>query len=165
MVKRLNLPNLQDLNFLYRDLELLEAAIRNLIKNGSSSKIIIAEGSDRLQPLSPFSEWDGTDFTGLPLLIKAKGKCTTDHISMAGFWLKYRGHLENISNNYMIGAVNYFNEKTNLILNQLTGSMILFLLLPEHIKQQVSDQLLQVRKISEKDHPANMLQWNHVTLM
>jgi aconitate hydratase len=55
------------------------------------------------------------------MLIKAKGKCTTDHISMAGFWLKYRGHLENISNNYMIGAVNYFNDKTNLILNQLTG--------------------------------------------
>ena len=59
-------------------------------------------------------------YTGLPLLIKAKGKCTTDHISMAGFWLKYRGHLENISNNYMIGAVNYFNEKTNLIFNQIT---------------------------------------------
>ena len=90
-------------------------------KNGSSSKIIIAEGSDRLQPLTPFSEWDGSDFTGLPLLIKAKGKCTTDHISMAGVWLKYRGHLENISNNYMIGAVNSFNEKTNLILNQVTG--------------------------------------------
>ena len=59
--------------------------------------------------------------SGLPLLIKAKGKCTTDHISMAGFWLKYRGHLQNISNNYMIGAVNFFNEKTNLILNQNTG--------------------------------------------
>jgi aconitate hydratase len=89
-------------------------------KNGSNSKIIIADGSDRLQPLSPFSEWDGSDFTGLPLLIKAKGKCTTDHISMAGVWLKYRGHLENISNNYMIGAVNSFNEKTNMILNRLT---------------------------------------------
>ena len=89
-------------------------------KKGSSNRIIIAEGSDRLQPLSPFSEWDGSDFTGLPLLIKAKGKCTTDHISMAGVWLKYRGHLENISNNYMIGAVNAFNGKTNLILNQLS---------------------------------------------
>jgi aconitate hydratase len=89
-------------------------------KDGSSIKIIIADGSDRLQPLSPFSEWDGSDFTGLPLLIKAKGKCTTDHISMAGVWLKYRGHLENISNNYMIGAVNSFNEKTNTILNRLT---------------------------------------------
>jgi aconitate hydratase len=89
-------------------------------RHGSSSKIIIADGSDRLQPLSPFSEWDGSDFNGLPLLIKAKGKCTTDHISMAGVWLKYRGHLENISNNYMIGAVNAFNDKTNLILNQFT---------------------------------------------
>jgi aconitate hydratase len=74
-----------------------------------------------LQILDPFKEWDGKDFKGLPLLIKAKGKCTTDHISMAGFWLKYRGHLENISNNYMIGALNSFNEKTNSVLNQLTG--------------------------------------------
>ena len=90
-------------------------------KDGSESKIIIAEGSDRLQSLSPFSEWDGADFIGLPLLIKAKGKCTTDHISMAGVWLKYRGHLENISNNYMIGAINSFNEKTNTVLNRLTN--------------------------------------------
>jgi aconitate hydratase len=89
-------------------------------KNGSGSKILIADRSDRLQSLTPFSEWDGTDFKALPLLIKARGKCTTDHISMAGVWLKYRGHLENISNNYLIGAVNSFNEKTNLILNQLT---------------------------------------------
>ncbi len=87
---------------------------------GEKEDILIASDSDRLQPLAPFMEWDGLDFTDLPLLIKAKGKCTTDHISMAGFWLKYRGHLENISNNYMIGAVNYFNEKTNLILNQLS---------------------------------------------
>jgi aconitate hydratase len=84
--------------------------------------IIIVPGSDRLQLLSPFSVWDRHDFINLPLLIKAKGKCTTDHISMAGFWLKYRGHLENISENYMIGAVNSFNDQTNSILNQLTGS-------------------------------------------
>jgi aconitate hydratase len=90
-------------------------------KPGSKGEILISPGSDRLQPLAPFTEWDGSDFYHLPLLIKAKGKCTTDHISMAGFWLKYRGHLENISNNYMIGAVNFFNEKTNVILNQLTG--------------------------------------------
>lgn len=89
-------------------------------KNGSKGDIIIAADSERLQPLEPFKEWDGLDFSNLPLLIKAKGKCTTDHISMAGFWLKYRGHLENISNNYMIGAVNYFNDKTNQVLNQLT---------------------------------------------
>jgi aconitate hydratase len=89
-------------------------------KNGGKNDILIATNSDRLQLLVPFGEWDGSDFIGLPLLIKVKGKCTTDHISMAGFWLKYRGHLENISNNYMIGAVNYFNDKTNLVFNQLT---------------------------------------------
>jgi aconitate hydratase len=61
------------------------------------------------------------DYYDLPLLIKAKGKCTTDHISMAGYWLKFRGHLQNISENYMIGALNFFNEKTNSVLNQLTG--------------------------------------------
>ena len=90
------------------------------VKNGSGIDIIISDSSDRLQTLAPFPEWDGSDFSGLPLLIKAKGKCTTDHISMAGVWLKYRGHLENISNNYMIGAFNAFNGKTNLILNQIT---------------------------------------------
>ncbi|MBK7628378.1 MAG: aconitate hydratase [Bacteroidales bacterium] len=90
-------------------------------KEGKKSEISISPDSDRLQILDPFREWDGKDFKGLPLLIKAKGKCTTDHISMAGFWLKYRGHLENISNNYMIGALNSFNEKTNSVLNQLTG--------------------------------------------
>jgi aconitate hydratase len=89
-------------------------------KKGSNGDILIAAESDRLQALAPFKAWDGLDFFNLPLLIKVKGKCTTDHISMAGFWLKYRGHLENISNNYMIGAVNYFNDKTNLILNQLS---------------------------------------------
>jgi len=90
-------------------------------KSGSGNEIIILSDSERLQSLAPFKEWNGHDFYDLPLLIKAKGKCTTDHISMAGFWLKYRGHLENISNNYMIGAVNFFNDKTNSIFNQITG--------------------------------------------
>ncbi len=71
--------------------------------------------------LSPFKPWDGEDLTGLKLLIKAKGKCTTDHISMAGPWLRFRGHLDNISNNMLIGAVNDANEKTNSVLNQLSG--------------------------------------------
>ena len=71
--------------------------------------------------LDPFTAWEGTDLKDLRLLIKAKGKCTTDHISMAGPWLKYRGHLDNISNNLLIGALNYFNEKTNLVKNQITG--------------------------------------------
>jgi aconitate hydratase len=100
----------------------IDSGYQKPVHGQKEEKIIIAPGSDRLQLLSPFKEWDGHDFLKLPLLIKAKGKCTTDHISMAGFWLKYRGHLENISENYMIGAVNYFNDQTNSILNQLTGS-------------------------------------------
>jgi aconitate hydratase len=83
--------------------------------------IRIDPNSDRLQLLHPFGAWDGKDITGMRLLIKAKGKCTTDHISMAGPWLKYRGHLDNISNNLLMGAVNYFNEKTNAVLNRETG--------------------------------------------
>jgi aconitate hydratase len=77
--------------------------------------------SQRLQLLEPFTPWEGTDLTGLKLLIKVKGKCTTDHISMAGPWLKFRGHLDNISNNMLIGAVNYFNGQTDSVKNQLTG--------------------------------------------
>ncbi|WP_080056619.1 aconitate hydratase [Spirosoma aerolatum] len=90
-------------------------------EDGSSVQVIVSPTSDRLQLLAPFPAWEGTDIKGLKLLIKAKGKCTTDHISMAGPWLKYRGHLDNISNNMLIGAVNYFNEKTNSVKNQLTG--------------------------------------------
>ena len=77
--------------------------------------------SERLQLLSPFNKWDGDDLINLTLLIKAKGKCTTDHISMAGPWLKYRGHLDNISNNLLLGATNYFNNKVNLVKNQITN--------------------------------------------
>ncbi|WP_257656499.1 aconitate hydratase [Parapedobacter lycopersici] len=89
--------------------------------DGSSVEVVVAPTSDRLQLLDPFAPWEGTDLSGLKLLIKAKGKCTTDHISMAGPWLKYRGHLDNISNNLLIGAVNYFNDKTDAVKNQLSG--------------------------------------------
>lgn len=89
--------------------------------DGSAINIVVKPESERLQLLEPFEAWKGTDLLALPLLIKAKGKCTTDHISMAGPWLRFRGHLDNISNNMLIGAVNSFNEKTNLIKNQLTG--------------------------------------------
>ncbi|MCA0426778.1 MAG: aconitate hydratase [Bacteroidetes bacterium] len=89
--------------------------------DGSSLTVAVSPISDRLQLLDPFAAWEGTDLKGLKLLIKAKGKCTTDHISMAGPWLKYRGHLDNISNNMLIGAVNFFNEKTDSVKNQLTG--------------------------------------------
>jgi aconitate hydratase len=90
-------------------------------KNGSAIEIKVDPKSDRLQLLEPFAKWEGKDLTGLKLLIKAKGKCTTDHISMAGKWLKYRGHLDNISNNMLIGAINYFNEKTDSVKNEITG--------------------------------------------
>lgn len=90
--------------------------------DGSGIEVKVSPTSDRLQLLAPFSAWEGTDLKGLKLLIKAKGKCTTDHISMAGPWLKYRGHLDNISNNMLIGAVNFFNEKTNSVKNELTGN-------------------------------------------
>jgi aconitate hydratase len=89
--------------------------------DGSKVQVAVSPTSDRLQLLDPFAAWEGTDLKGLKLLIKAKGKCTTDHISMAGPWLKYRGHLDNISNNMLIGAVNFFNEKTDSVKNQLTG--------------------------------------------
>jgi aconitate hydratase len=78
--------------------------------------------SRRLQLLTPFQPWNGEDMTGLRLLIKAKGKCTTDHISMAGPWLRFRGHLDNISDNMLIGAVNAANDETNSVLNQLSGA-------------------------------------------
>ncbi len=90
-------------------------------EDGSDIKVIVSPDSQRLQLLSAFAPWEGTDLLNLRLLIKAKGKCTTDHISMAGPWLKYRGHLDNISNNMLIGALNFANDKTDHVKNQLTG--------------------------------------------
>jgi aconitate hydratase len=90
-------------------------------ENGSSVEVKVASDSSRLQLLQPFEAWNGDNIIGAKLLIKAKGKCTTDHISMAGPWLRFRGHLDNISNNMLIGAVNAFNEQANKVKNQLTG--------------------------------------------
>jgi aconitate hydratase len=98
-----------------------DAGYQAPVEDGSGVSVAVAEDSKRLQLLAPFAAWEGTDLKGLKLLIKAKGKCTTDHISMAGPWLKFRGHLDNISNNMLIGAVNFYNEKTDNIKNQLTG--------------------------------------------
>ena len=92
--------------------------------NGSNLIINIATDSNRLQLLEPFPAWDGKDLIDQPLLIKTKGKCTTDHISMAGAWLRFRGHLDNISDNMLIGAVNAFNERTNAVLDPQTGEYI-----------------------------------------
>lgn len=89
--------------------------------DGASVEVIVDPNSQRLELLEPFKPWNGENITGAKLLIKAEGKCTTDHISMAGPWLRYRGHLDNISNNMLIGAVNYFNKATNSVKNQLTG--------------------------------------------
>ncbi len=90
-------------------------------EDGSKVEVKVDPKSSRLQLLDPFAAWEGTDLSGLKLLIKAKGKCTTDHISMAGPWLKFRGHLDNISNNMLIGAINYFNGNADSVKNELTG--------------------------------------------
>jgi aconitate hydratase len=91
------------------------------LEDSSGVEVIVKPDSERLQLLTPFAPWDGQNLMGAKLLIKAHGKCTTDHISMAGPWLRFRGHLDNISNNCLIGAVNAFNQKTNFVKNQLTG--------------------------------------------
>ena len=103
------------------NIENAENESRENIAN-SKVEIIINKDSNRLQLLKPFPKFNAEDFKNMPLLIKAKGKCTTDHISMAGVWLKFRGHLENISDNMLMGAVNYFNDKTNCVFNQLSGN-------------------------------------------
>ncbi len=90
-------------------------------EDGSGVQVIVSPTSARLQLLEPFAPWEGDDLKGLRLLIKAKGKCTTDHISMAGPWLKFRGHLDNISNNMLIGAINYFNNSADSVKNEITG--------------------------------------------
>ena len=91
--------------------------------DGSGIEVVVSPDSQRLQLLSPFAPWDGANIEGAKLLIKAFGKCTTDHISMAGPWLRYRGHLDNISNNCLIGAVNAYTQETNAVTNQLDGSV------------------------------------------
>ncbi|MES2646426.1 MAG: aconitate hydratase [Bacteroidota bacterium] len=104
-----------------RGFDVEDAGYQAPAEDGTGVQVAVSPESKRLQLLDPFPAWEGTDLKGLKLLIKAKGKCTTDHISMAGPWLKFRGHLDNISNNMLIGAVNYFNEKTDTVKNQLTG--------------------------------------------
>jgi len=101
--------------------EVEDAGYEAPVKDGSKVNVKVAEDSDRLQLLTPFEPWDGENLMDAKLLIKAFGKCTTDHISMAGPWLKYRGHLDNISNNCLIGAVNAFNKQTNLVKSQMDG--------------------------------------------
>ncbi len=98
-----------------------DAGYNGPAKDGSGIEVVVKPDSQRLQLLEPFPAWDGKNITGARVLIKVQGKCTTDHISMAGPWLRYRGHLDNISNNCLIGAVNAFNGETNKVKNQLDG--------------------------------------------
>ena len=101
--------------------EVKDAGYQAPAEEGRNIEIKVNPDSERLQLLEPFEAWDGNDLIGNKLLIKAKGKCTTDHISMAGPWLRYRGHLDNISDNMYTGAINFFNEKADSVKNQLTG--------------------------------------------
>ncbi|MCK9400334.1 MAG: aconitate hydratase [Bacteroidales bacterium] len=119
--KMVRLDEPKGLDFPVRGFDVKDNGYQAPAKDGSRVEVVVDPKSDRLKLLDPFPAWDGKDLTGLKLLIKARGKCTTDHISMAGPWLKYRGHLDNISKNLLIGAVNDFNGKTNLVKNQLTG--------------------------------------------
>jgi aconitate hydratase len=118
---KVKLEEPQGIEFPVKGFAVEDAGYQAPAEDGSKVEVKVDPNSDRLQILTPFEPWDGKDFSGLNLLIKAKGKCTTDHISMAGPWLRYRGHLDNISNNMLIGAVNAYNDDTNNVKNQETG--------------------------------------------
>ena len=117
------------------DLE-LEGLFVPASTDGRDVEVVIAEGSDRLQRLAPFAPWDGHDLLDMPLLIKVEGKCTTDHISMAGPWLKFRGHLENISDNLLMGAVNAFNGESGSVKDRLDGHYKAVAAAAKHYKQE-----------------------------
>jgi aconitate hydratase len=116
---KLDIPSGQELPPKGFDAE--DAGFQAPAENGASVTVKVSPDSSRLQLLQPFEAWNGDNISGAKLLIKAKGKCTTDHISMAGPWLRFRGHLDNISNNMLIGAINAFNDQPNKVKNQLTG--------------------------------------------
>lgn len=120
--EKVGLEEPQGIDFPPQGFAVEDAGYQAPAKNGSHIEVLVDPQSDRLQILEGFAPWDGKDLFGLKLLIKAKGKCTTDHISMAGPWLKYRGHLDNISNNLLTGATNAFNEKTDYVKNPMTNN-------------------------------------------
>ena len=123
-------PEIPENGFVFDDSGFITPA-----EDGSSLVVNVDPGSDRLQLLTPFNNWDGNDFLGLPVVMKAKGKCTTDHISAAGYWLRFRGHLDNISNNMFIGAVNAFNDDTGKGKDQLDQTVKPFPEIARHYKQ------------------------------
>lgn len=116
---KLNEP--QGIELPMKGFDVEDAGFQAPAEDGSKVSVAVDVNSNRLQLLESFPAWEGADLKGLKLLIRVKGKCTTDHISMAGPWLKFRGHLDNISNNMLIGAVNSYNDKTDNVKNQLTG--------------------------------------------
>ncbi|MFM8918393.1 MAG: aconitase family protein, partial [Bacteroidota bacterium] len=116
---KLNEP--QGIELPMKGFDVEDAGFQAPAEDGSKVSVVVDANSNRLQLLESFPTWEGADLKGLKLLIRVKGKCTTDHISMAGPWLKFRGHLDNISNNMLIGAVNSYNDKTDNVKNQLTG--------------------------------------------
>ena len=117
---KIKLAEPQGIELPVKGFEVADAGYQEPAKNGNLIKVIVSPASERLQLLDPFPAWEGTDLKDLRLLIKVKGKCTTDHISMAGPWLKFRGHLDNISNNMLIGAINAYNDRSDSVKNQLT---------------------------------------------
>ena len=122
--KQVKLKEPQGIELPPQGFDVEEAGYHAPAEDGSGVQVVVDGGSERLRLLlEPFAPWNGDNLNDLVLLIKAKGKCTTDHISMAGPWLRFRGHLDNIANNTLTGAVNYFNEQTNSVKNQLTGEL------------------------------------------
>ncbi len=119
--EQVKLPDPEGIELPAKGFDVKDRGYQEPAKDGSQVQVVVSPDSQRLQLLDPFAAWEGIDLKNLRLLIKVKGKCTTDHISMAGPWLKYRGHLDNISNNMLIGAVNSFNGKTDSVKNELTG--------------------------------------------
>lgn len=119
--QKVKLEEPQGIEFPVKGFDVEDAGYQAPAEDGSGINVVVDPTSERLQLLTPFIPWNGEDIKGLNLLIKAKGKCTTDHISMAGPWLRYRGHLDNISNNMLIGALNAYNDATNDVKNQDTG--------------------------------------------
>lgn len=129
---------------------------------GEKAEIKVAPDSQRSQLLTPFPAWDGNDFLNMPLLIKAQGKCTTDHISMAGPWLRFRGHLENISDNMLMGAVNAFNGETNKVWNRLTNTYETVSGTAKQYKADDISSIVEPKKIMARVQVVSMLPWNRV---
>lgn len=138
-------------------------------ENGSSVQVVIAKESNRLQALEPFTAWDGKELTNMPLLIKAKGKCTTDHISMAGQWLKFRGHLENISDNLLMGAENSFNGQTNSVKNSDNGTFDKVSTVAKYYKSQGKKSIIVAEENygegSSREHAAMEPRFLHVAVV